>query len=79
MSEGIDVSQRFILHNIINSKTTLKIVDENNMKLNIPFPDEKISWFKDRVEISDADFRELKKHSHLFIENKSNRIGTKTI
>ena len=54
MSAGIDVSQRFIVQNIINSKTNLKIEDENNMKLNIPFPDEKISWFKDKVEISDS-------------------------
>ena len=41
------------------------------MKINISFPEEKISWFRDKLGITNKDFKQLDKVSHLFIKNKS--------
>lgn len=42
------------------------------MTLSIPFPSEKISWFKEKLGIRNNDFNRIEEYSHLFIKNKTN-------
>jgi signal transduction histidine kinase len=42
------------------------------MTLSIPFPVEKISWFKEKLGIGTNDFNQIGEYRHLFINNKSN-------
>jgi hypothetical protein len=42
------------------------------MTLSIPFPVEKIAWFKEKLGIGNNDFNQIGEYSHLFIKNKSN-------